>query len=64
MRKGETRKGRKSATLGCDVDQTPEVLEGLLNYEDRIGISELLERISLGSSGLIPRFLRLYVQLE
>ena len=50
MTKGEKkheRKERKNATLGCDVEQTPEVLEELLNYEDRIGINELLEGLDL-----------------
>jgi len=57
----QERKKRKNATLGCVVDQTPKFLERLLEYENRIGISELLEGINLGGSRLIPGFLGLYV---
>lgn len=60
----QERKERENTALGCVVDQTPEVLEGVLNYEDRIGINELLDDISLGSYSPIPGFLGLYVQLE
>ena len=65
MRRGKKgRKRERTIALRCDVHQTLEFLKGLLNCEDMIGFSELLESMSLGGYGQDPRFLRLYVQLE
>ena len=46
-KRGKTRKRRqKNVAQGCAMDQTPEVLDGQLNCENRIGISEILEGTS------------------